>query len=237
MLSPARESRVAFAMLGKRVSNANGVPGEANRLRCQQKMGRSLTAAAALADGHRVTAVVRNPSTVELNHESLEVVAGDVTDADSVRRCLPGHEVAFCTVGADKRGATTLYSTAARNIASAMDDQGVRRLVFLSNFGVLGEKGSGARTAAVVFIAKLLAAAHARGPSAGTRRATEAQLGVDRGPPPMRLTNGPRTGHYRVALDGLPREGARISRADVADFMLKQVTSSEYVHRVPAIAY
>ena len=118
-------------------------------------VGRSLTELA-LADGHRVTAVVRNPSTVELNHESLEVVAADVTDADSVRRCLPGHEVAFCTVGADERGATTLYSTAARNIASAMDDQGVRRLVFLSNFGVLGEKGSGARTAAVVFIAKLM---------------------------------------------------------------------------------
>jgi putative NADH-flavin reductase len=144
--------------------------------------------------------------------------------------------VAFCTVGADKRGATTLYSTAARNIAGAMDDQGVRRLVFLSNFGVLGEKGSGARTAAVVFIAKLLL----RPTLEDHRRALDELrkhnwewIAVR----PMRLTNGPRTGHYRVALDGLPREGTRISRADLADFMLKQVTSSEYVHRVPAIAY
>jgi putative NADH-flavin reductase len=198
-------------------------------------VGRSLTELA-LADGHRVTAVVRNPSTVELNHESLEVVAGDVTDADSVQRCLPGHEVAFCTVGADKRGGTTLYSTAARNIAGAMDDQGVRRLVFLSNFGVLGEKGSGARTAAVVFIAKLML----RPTLEDHRRALDELrkhnwewIAVR----PMRLTNGPRTGHYRVALEGLPREGTRISRADLADFMLKQVTSSEYVHRVPAIAY
>lgn len=198
-------------------------------------VGRSLTEIA-LADGHRVTAVVRNPSTLGLNHESLDVVAGDVTDADGVRRCLGGQEMAFCTVGADKRGTTTLYSTAARNIASAMDDQGVRRLMFLSNFGVLGEKGSGARTAAVVFIAKrLLSPAledHRRALDELQKRDCE-WIAVR----PMALTDGPRTGHYRVDPDGLPRGGARISRADVADFMLKQVASNEYVHRIPAIAY
>jgi putative NAD(P)-binding protein len=72
-----------------------------------------------------------------------------VTDADSIRRCLRGHDVAFCTVGARNRGATTLYSTAARNIASAMDDQQARRLMFLSNFGVLGEKPSDVRTGGI----------------------------------------------------------------------------------------
>jgi nucleoside-diphosphate-sugar epimerase len=131
---------------------------------------------------------------------------------------------------------TTLYSTAARNIASAMDDQGVRRLVFLSNFGVLGEKGSGARTAAVVFTTKL-----PLGPTLEDHRRALDELRKRNwewiAVRPMRLTNGPRTGHHRVAVDGLPRGGARISRADVADLMLKQVTSSEYVHRIPAIAY
>lgn len=90
-------------------------------------VGRSLTEFA-LAEGHRVTAVVRSPANLELSHESLEVIAGDVTDAESVRRCLRGHEVVFCTVGADKRGATTLYSSAARNISTAMEDLGARRL-------------------------------------------------------------------------------------------------------------
>jgi putative NADH-flavin reductase len=198
-------------------------------------VGRSLTEIA-LADGHRVTAVVRTPSTLGLSHESVEVVAGDVTDADSVRRCLRGHEMAFCTVGADKHGATTLYSTAARNIASAMDDQGVRRLMFLSNFGVLGEKGSGARTAAVVFITKLLL----RSTLEDHRRALDELRKHDWewiAVRPMALTDGPRTGQYRLELDQLPRGGARISRADVADFMLKQLASNEYVHRIPAIAY
>jgi putative NADH-flavin reductase len=201
-------------------------------------VGRSLTELA-LADGHRVTAVVRNAPAVGLNHESLEVVEGDVTDADSVRRCLGGHEVAFCTVGADKRGATratTLYSTAARNIASAMHEQGVRRLMFLSNFGVLGEKGSGARTAAVVFFARwtLRPTLEDHRRALDELRKHDLQWTAVR---PMRLTDGARTGRYRVVMDGLPRGGTRISRADVADFMLNQVASNEYVHQIPAIAY
>jgi putative NADH-flavin reductase len=117
-----------------------------------------------------------------------------------------------------------------------MDDQGVRRLMFLSNFGVLGEKGSGAPTAAVVFLAKLTL----RPTLEDHRRALDELRKHDSewiAVRPMMLTDGARTGEYRVALDGLPRGGARISRADVADFMLKQVTSGEYVHRVPAIAY
>jgi putative NADH-flavin reductase len=198
-------------------------------------VGRSLTEFA-LAEGHRVTAVVRSPANLELSHESLEVITGDVTDAESVRRCLRGHEVVFCTVGADKRGATTLYSSAARNISTAMEDLGVRRLVFLSNFGVLGEKGSGARTVVLTFMAKLTL----RPVLEDHRRALDELRTHDFewiAVRPMMLTDGARTGEYRVAVDGLPKGGARISRADVADFMLKQVTSSEYVHRVPAIAY
>jgi hypothetical protein len=54
---------------------------------------------------------------------------------------------------------------------------------------------------------------------------------------PMRLTDGERTDHYRIAVEGLPKGGTHISRADVAGFMLKQVHSDEYVYKIPAIAY
>jgi putative NADH-flavin reductase len=198
-------------------------------------VGRSLTELALDAD-HQVTAVVRNPSAVELDHDALDVVAGDVTDAGSVRRCLRGHDVAFCTVGADQPGATTLYSTAARNLCTAIDAQGNGRLIFLSNFGVLGEKGSGARTAALAFMVKRLI----RATLDDHRRALDHLRQHDWdwiAVRPMQLTNGPRTGQYRIDLERLPKGGVRISRADVADFMLKQIVSNEYVHQIPAIAY
>jgi putative NADH-flavin reductase len=198
-------------------------------------VGRALTELA-LADGHSVTAVVRNPAEFALAHESLNVAAGDVTDAGSVSRNIGEHEMVFCTVGADQRGATTLYSDAARNIAEAMDASGISRLMLLSNFGVFGENGRGVRTAAMALLVKRFL----RATLEDHRRALDELSGRElqwTAVRPMALTDGARTGVYRVVERGLPRGGTRISRIDVADFMLKQLDTDQYVHRVPAIAY
>src|SRR5205807_8410645 len=53
---------------------------------------------------------------------------------------------------------------------------------------------------------------------------------------PVILTNGPWTGRYRVVSEGIPRGGYRVSRADVADFMIRQLTSDEFVRKMPAIS-
>src|SRR5438445_6288037 len=53
---------------------------------------------------------------------------------------------------------------------------------------------------------------------------------------PVILTNGPWTGRYRVVTDGIPRGGYRISRADVAEFMIRQLTSDECLRKMPGIA-
>lgn len=198
-------------------------------------IGRSLTELA-LTQNHQVTAFVRNSSSMNLNNSLLNVVSGDVTNPADVEQALKGHEMVFCTLGQDNRGATTLYSVAAHNITQAMNNQDIHRLMFLSNFGVLRETSSNIRTSLTVFVAKLLL----RGTLDDHRRAlSEIQkyswewIAVR----PMGLTDGERTGKYRIALEGLPEGGTSISRADVADFMLKQVKSDEYVHKIPAIAY
>jgi hypothetical protein len=54
---------------------------------------------------------------------------------------------------------------------------------------------------------------------------------------PLPLNDGLLTGRYRVAVDDLPAKGMRIARADVADFMIRQATSDDYLYKVPAIAY
>jgi hypothetical protein len=53
---------------------------------------------------------------------------------------------------------------------------------------------------------------------------------------PVILTKGPSTGRRRVSVEGIPRGGYRISRGDVADFMIRQLTSDEFVRKMPAIA-
>ena len=54
---------------------------------------------------------------------------------------------------------------------------------------------------------------------------------------PLRLMNTPRTGKYRTGVDILPPKGVEISRADVAEFMLKQMYTNEHLRRYLTIAY
>jgi putative NADH-flavin reductase len=191
----------------------------------------------ALAQGHQVTAAVRDPATVHSTHERLRVLPGDVLNPTLVQQAIAGQDVVFCTLGADsRRGPTTLYSAGVRNVLHGMEAHQVRRLIFLSNFGVLNETAQDVRGAALLWMAKRFL----RHTLADHRRALEEVQGQSVewiAVRPLALTNGLGTGRYRIAVDGLPVKGTRIARADVADFMIRQVTSDDYVYKVPAIAY
>jgi putative NADH-flavin reductase len=190
----------------------------------------------AIAQGHHVTAAVRNPAHMHMVHERLRVLPCDVLDAASVSQAIAEQDVVCCTLGADSRGPTTLYSAGTHNVLQGMQVHQVRRLIFLSNFGVLGETAHDVRRAALLFFAKRFL----RHTLADHRRALEEirahapEWIVVR---PLSLTDGPWTGRYRIAVEGLPAKGTRIARADVADFMERQVTGDEYLYKVPAIAY
>lgn len=54
---------------------------------------------------------------------------------------------------------------------------------------------------------------------------------------PFRLIDGERTGNYRVATNGELENGGAISRADIAEFMLKQLATEEYLHKTVAVSY
>jgi putative NADH-flavin reductase len=198
-------------------------------------VGRCLTEQA-LTQGYRVTAAVRNPATVSIAHERLRTISCDVLNPDAVDRAIVGQDVAFCTLGANAKGPISLYSAGAHNIVRGMQAHQVRRLIFLSNFGILNEKAQDLRGAALLFLIKRFI----RETLVDHRRALEEIRGhapewvVVR---PMPLSNELWSGKYRIAVNGLPAKGMRIARADVADFMLRQATNDEYLYKVPAIAY
>lgn len=190
----------------------------------------------ALAVGHWVTAAVRNPANVTIQHGRLQVVPCDACDAIGVSSAVRGADAVLCTVGADSSAATRLYSTSAKNILHAMAEHGVPRLVFLSNFGVLDERSTDWRSAALLFLVKRVI----RDTLTDHRRALDAMRRCDlqwTAVRPMALTDAPSLGRYRVAIDGLPARGWRIARADVADFMLQQLHDDRYVRKAPALAY
>lgn len=171
-----------------------------------------------------------------LKHDRLTIAQCDATNAAEVESVLGGHDAVFVTLGDKSRGPTRLYSTAARNVITAMARHNVRRLLFLSNFGVLDEKGRGFNQALLLFLVKSVIRHtlddHRRALDA--MRASQLEWTAVRAMP---LTDKPATGQYRVVADGLPPGGAAISRADLAAFMLSEAERREFVHMTPAIAH
>lgn len=196
--------------------------------------GRLLTEAA-LQAGHHVTAAVRSVSEPLPRHPLLRVVHCDALDQRSVSASLSGQEVALCALGAS-RGGESVYSLGARNIVLGMAEHGVRRVVFLSNFGVLGERGTGLRTRALSWLVRhsLRATLVHHRQAIDILRASGREWVAVR---PMVLTNGVERFAYRTHLTDLPTRATHVSRADLARFMLQSVESDTYLYQIPSIAY
>jgi putative NADH-flavin reductase len=190
----------------------------------------------ALSRGHFVTAFVRNPAKIQQSHERLKIVQGDVTDYASVERAVAGQEAVFCALGAStprKRDAALIDGI--RNIIQAMENNNVPRFIYLSFLGVSeGRKGLGFFVNYIVVpLLHNVVADHE------VKEAIVKQSRLDWTiARPPRLTNGPRTGKYRSGEDIKPQSLIlTISRADLADFMLEQLSGTGYSRKAPRVMY
>jgi uncharacterized protein YbjT (DUF2867 family) len=202
----------------------------------------------AIAEGHDLTAFVRNPSKLTARHERLRVVVGDAFDPDSVREAVAGNEAVICVLGS-RQPSNPLFprrpgdpngvaSAGAENIVAAMKEHGLRRFVCQSAWGV-GESRQNPGFAGAFFmnvlVPPLLRDEYAD-KEAQEKIVSESDLDwiIVR---PMLLTNGTWTNDYRADVDLKPGRRPYISRADVADFLLRQLTDDKFVRKTPAIGY
>ena len=189
----------------------------------------------ALDHGHSVRAFVRDPAKLQIKHARLATVVGDVTGYAPVERAVRDVDVVASTLGSgNSLSPDPALTDGVRNIVRAMEHAGVHRLVYLS---MLGVGGSGRQLGLVdryVVLPSLLRNVmrdHAER-EAVIGRSTLDWVVVR----PPRLTNGPYTGRYRCGADVREKTLlASISRADVADFMVKQFAGDRYVHGTPAV--
>ncbi len=202
----------------------------------------------AIAEGHEVTAFVRNPSTMNARHRRLRVVVGDALDPGKVREAVAGNEAVISVLGSrqlsnplrplrsgDPDGPV---SVGAANIVAAMKEHGLRRFVCQTAWGV-GESRQDPGFAGAFFM-KVLVPPLLRDEYAEKEaqeklvRESDLEWIIVR---PMILTNGPWTNDYRVGLDLKPGRRPYISRADVADFLMKQLADDTFLRNTPAIGY
>jgi putative NADH-flavin reductase len=200
--------------------------------------GRVLVAQA-LEQGHRVTAFARNPDTIKMKHKNLAVVQGDILDYASVERAVKGQDAVLSALGTKALRRNTTISDGTRNIITAMEKYGVKRFVFESSLSI-GDSKPQQRQLPLFFnviIMPLFFRNIAQDKEIQEHYIMQSTLDwvIVR---PAVLTNGPRTGVYRSEFSAIDTSvKGKISRADVADFMLRQLTDDTYVHKTPSLSY
>ncbi|MFB7720235.1 NAD(P)-dependent oxidoreductase [Nocardia sp. NPDC056100] len=187
----------------------------------------------ALAAGHEVTALTRDAANMPVTHERLHVVVGDVLDPAAVEQVVLGQEAVIVALGAGRKGVVRAEGT--RVIIEAMQRTGVKRLICQSTLGVGDSKGNLNFLWKYVFFGMLLRQAfadHVR--QEQYVQASNLDWIIVR---PSAFTDGPATGAYRRGFGpSEPGLSLKISRADIAAFLLEQLTDDTYVRRTPGIS-
>ena len=191
----------------------------------------------ALDLGHQVTAFVRKPARLKIEHPNLKVVQGNVLDYASVEAAMPGQSAVICALG-HKRWfyPTRILSEGTRNILRAMKARNVPRFICETSLGIGNAAGRGGFFNTFFVIPFIL-------PFYFWDKVRQEEIIAESDRDwvivrPGHLTNGAARGQYRHDLK--PGDfvlGARISRADVADFMLKQMTDDDYLGTAVAVRW
>jgi len=190
----------------------------------------------ALADQHDVTVLARTPEKIINSHPQLRVVKGDVLQTETIETAGDGQEAICSCIGVPITfKPVNLFSIAARNILSAVKNNPEQKYIAITGIGAGESKGHGGFLYDKIFKPLLLKTIYI---DKNREEAIIKSSGVDwmivR---PAGLTNGQRTGKYHVYndLDGITAK--RISRLDVADFILKQLKNPTQFGKTPLLTY
>lgn len=198
--------------------------------------GTCLTALA-VAAGHEVTAVVRDPARLAAaGRDRMRVITADVMDPAEITTAVAGADAVLSAIGPRGTGPTTVSQDSARSVIAAMREAGTRRLLTVSGSVVI-DQGEG--PVMRYLLKPLVRATVLRHVCADMRRAEELvrESGLDwtiMRPP--RLTGGPATGSYRTALGRNLSRGYTVSRADLAACMLGLLDDPAALRRAVSIA-
>ena len=190
----------------------------------------------ALAQGHEVTAFVRDPAKLKISHPALRVVQGSMPEnAAALAGALQGQDAVLSSRGLrNALRANGLQERSMQALVPAMQAAGVRRLVTVSANGVGDSHAASPLLPRIMY--RLLLGDIFADKQAGEAVVRASSLDWTFAYPTL-LTNGPRTGKYRAGerleLSGMPK----ISRADVADFVLKQLQDRSWSRKRPVISY
>ncbi len=188
----------------------------------------------AVAKGYDVTAFVRQPEKMQnTDHPNLIICKGDVLNVIDVKNALKNQDVVLCALGDGKMGKIRALGT--KNIIDTMNKTGQKRLICQTTLGMGESYGNLNFIWKHIMFGMLLKKAF-QDHQLQEKYILNCNLDytIVR---PSALTEGEITNQYKIGFDGKYKKlNLKISRADVADFMLQQVSITEYSKKPVSIS-
>lgn len=187
---------------------------------------------AAIADNHEVTVLAR--SRMPISHTNLSIVAGNATNYDAIKTVVEGQEVVCDCLGTTNViKKIDMFSRCAENLSEALRPE--QLLIAVTGIGAGDSKGHGGFWYDNLFLPIVLRRMYAdKDRQEQILKQNISRLIIVR---PGALNNRPLTGKYRALVDLTGIHGGSISRADVADFMLAQAKSPQFIGKTPLLIY
>ena len=189
----------------------------------------------ALDAGHKVRALARSATAIAISNPSLEKMRGDALKTEDVETALVGVDVVIQTLGVglgDLFRPVHLFSDATRVLIQEMKIQSVKRLICVTGFGAGDSRASISCLQRLPFQIVFGRAYDDKSLQEQLIKESELDWTIAR---PGVLTNGPQTGNYQILSKATQWRNGIISRADVAEFLVRQIGDQTYIRKSPVL--
>ena len=189
----------------------------------------------ALDAGHNVRALARSATAIAISNTSLEKMRGNALKTEDVEAALVGVDVVIQTLGVglgELLRPVHLFSDATRVLIQAMKIQGVKRLICVTGFGAGDSRASISCLQRLPFQIVFGRAYDDKSLQEQLIKESELDWTIAR---PGVLTSGPRTGQYQILSESSQWRNGIISRADVAEFLVRQIGDQTYIRKAPVL--
>jgi putative NADH-flavin reductase len=189
----------------------------------------------ALEAGHDVRALARSATAIAISNPNLEKMRGNALKTEDVEAALVGVDVVIQTLGVglgELFRPVHLFTDATRVLIQAMKSQGIKRLICVTGFGAGDSRASISCLQRLPFQIVFGRAYDDKSLQEKLIKESELDWTIAR---PGVLTSGPRTGHYQILSEASQWRNGIISRADVAEFLVRQIGDQTYIRKSPLL--
>jgi len=185
--------------------------------------------------GHDVRALARSATAIAISNPSLEMMRGNALKTEDVKAALVGMDVVIQTLGVglgELFRPVHLFSDATRVMIAAMKRQDIKRLICVTGFGAGDSRASISCLQRLPFQIVFGRAYDDKSLQEQLIKESELDWTIAR---PGVLTSGPRTGQYQILSESSQWRNGIISRADVAEFLVRQIGDQTYIRKAPVL--